>query len=123
MDRTPAPLPLPRQNCRVEHRSVNAHSAIVPPVGGQYLGDATKADAYAAGHGRFQGEMTRYIPAAGQHGQGVQHWLGAAADEVSRSFVLFYQLRDEAVEAEAAVVGGQMNFGAGAAEILDAGGQ
>ena len=37
--------------------------------------------------------------------------------------VLLQQLRDEAVKADAAVVAGQMDFGPGRAEVLDAGRQ
>ena len=67
--------------------------------------------------------MTRHTPALGQCRQRVQHRFGTAADEMLRRRVSLQELRDEAAEAEAAVVAGQVDRRAGGLKILDAGGE
>src|SRR5213078_1244325 len=114
----PVVLPVRIQAGCVEDRAFVANPTVVPAVRRANLGDAAEADADAAGHRRFQREMTRSAPAPGEGRQGLQHRLRAAADQVAWRCVLFEELRDEATEAKAAVVAGQVDRGAGGAEIL-----
>src|SRR5262249_4247265 len=103
------------------NRSLDAHAAVVPAVGGLHACYAAEADADAAGHRRFQRDVTGYAPARRQLRQSVQHRLRTAADELRRRRVRFEQLRDETVVAEAAVVAGKVDGRTGCAKILDAG--
>src|SRR5205809_677904 len=64
--------------------------------------------------------MTRNAPAPREGRQGLQHRLRAAADQVAWRCALFEELRDEATEAKAAVVAGQVDRGAGGAWRLRA---
>src|SRR5579875_686707 len=64
--------------------------------------------------------MARHTPASGQLRQRPQHRFGTAADKMLRRCMRFEQLCHEAVEAERAIIGSEMDRGTGGAEILDA---
>ena len=63
--------------------------------------------------------MAGHPPALGQSAQRMQHRLGAAADEMLRSRPLFEELGDEAPEANAAVVAGQVNLSPGRTKVME----
>src|ERR1700722_15660897 len=67
--------------------------------------------------------MARCAAAPRDAGERLKHWLGTAAEQMLRRFVLLQQLRDETAKAEAAVVGGEVHSRAGLAKIVDAGRQ
>src|SRR5437764_350350 len=52
--------------------------------------------------------------------KGLEHWLGTAAEEMLWRGMLLQELSDEAVVAEAAVVGGEVDGRAGQPEIVHA---
>src|SRR5262249_21543958 len=113
----------PAQFRRVEDRSVDADALVV--VAGRRLDHrhATEADADAAGHRRFQGDVARDAARGRRGGKGVKHRLGAAAEEMGGGGVRGEEVGDEAAEAERAVVAGEVDLGPGRAEVIDAGRQ
>ena len=92
-------LHVPRQARRVEDRALDADAPVVPAVGRADSRHATEADADAAGHRRFQRDMTGHVPAL----RPVSPARAASARDRSRrgargGVVLLEQLRDEAVK-------------------------
>ncbi len=80
--------PLPLQALRIKHWPIDAHALVVPAANRFHRRHATEADADAARHRGFQRQMARDAAALGLHGEGVQHWFGAAAEEMLRGFML-----------------------------------
>ena len=79
---------LPNNLLRIENRSLDTGALVVPAdvVGGTVVAnasDATKADADAAGHGRFERDFTSNTPRRAEFGDGLHHRLGAATDDAN----------------------------------------
>ena len=78
---------MPVQRLGIEDRAIDADAVIIPAIVDFDRCHAAKADADAAGHGGFQGKMAGDAALFGLIGQGLEHRLRAAAEEMLRGVV------------------------------------
>src|SRR5947209_1309290 len=112
---------MPLKTGRIKYRAVETNAAVVPTAFCTHTRDAAETDANAAGHWRFQRQMTRHLPLCGDRGKRPHHRFGTAAHQVLDGAMRFQEVGDKSVKSEGAIIAGQVKRRSGLAKILNAG--
>src|SRR5260221_420383 len=97
-----ASLNVPFDRRGVEDGAFHTDAPIVPSLCRLDARHAAEANADAACHWGFERNVAGRVPALGQLGQGMEHRLGSATDQLARRIVARKELRHQTVEACAA---------------------
>src|SRR4051794_10998486 len=107
------------QALRVEDGTVDANAFVIPAVADLHRRDTAEADADAARHWGFERQVAGDLLLLRKLSEPPQHRFRSAAEKMVRHGMLGQELCDKAMKAEAAVVAGEVDGGAGGAEIVD----